>query len=124
MSGFSDDEILGVWESVTDFTEGWQETIGDLLSRIQALRVEWKDLPAKDALEDLKKRVVKLRNEIEETVDAARNGEMVLEDLENAFRDYGEELATVESELLELEVEPEYGDVDEEEDLENLEDEF
>lgn len=124
MTGFTDDEILGVWESVTDFTEGWQETIGDFLSRIRALKVEWKDLPARDALDDLKKRIVRLRNDIEETIEAARNGEMVLEDLENAFRDYGEELASLESELLELEVEPDYFEGDESEDMDDLEDEF
>jgi chromosome segregation ATPase len=124
MSGFTDDEILGVWVNVTDFTGGWQETIGDFLERINALKAEWKDYPAQDALEDLRKRIVKLRNAIEETVEKARSGEMLLEELENAFRDHGEDLASIESELLELEVEPEYEEDLEGDNMDEYDDEY
>ncbi len=110
MSGLSDEEILAIWESVTDFTEGWQETIAELFSRLDDLRLGLTDALTKDRIDEIAKKLQKLRNEIEETVESAREGEMSAEDLENAFRDAGEALSAIEAEVLELELEPEYDD--------------
>jgi len=114
MKGFTDEEILAVWESVTDFTEGWHEAIAELISRLDDLKLELGDIDLKGNLDDLRKRLVKLRLDIEETAEAARNGEISLEDLENTFRDYGEILSSLEAEVLELELEPEEEYFDEE----------
>jgi uncharacterized coiled-coil DUF342 family protein len=114
MRGLSDEEILAVWESVTDFTEGWHEAIAELISRLDDLKLEMGDMDLRGNLDDLRKRLVKLRLDIEETAEAARNGEISLEDLENNFRDYGETLSSLEAEVLELELEPEDKYYDEE----------
>lgn len=112
MKGFSDEEILAVWESVTDFTEGWQESIAELLSRLDDLKIELGEMDVKNTIETLRKKLLKLRMDIEETAEAARNGEMSLEDLEINFREYGETLSQIEAEVLELELEPEESEED------------
>jgi len=105
--GLSDEEILGIWESVTDFTEGWYEAIGELLSRADDLKMEVEDPGLKTKLEKIQRKLLKLRQDIDDTVESARNGEISSNDLENFFRDYGETLSSLEAELLELELEPE-----------------
>ncbi|HDM90560.1 MAG: hypothetical protein J7L74_02920 [Candidatus Hydrothermae bacterium] len=119
MSGLSDEEILATWESVTDFTEGWQEAIAELFSRLDDLRLGLTDALTKDKIDEIAKKLQKLRIEIDEIVESARDGEMSPEDLENAFRDAGEALSAIEAEVLELELEPDY-----EEDFDYGEEEF
>ncbi len=118
--GLSDEEILGIWESVTDFTEGWHEAIGELLSRADDLKMEIEDPGLRSTLEKIQRKLLKLRQDIDDTVESARSGEISSNDLENFFRDYGETLSSLEAELLELELEPDdyddyYDEFDEEE---------
>ncbi|RKY97681.1 MAG: hypothetical protein DRQ10_08275 [Candidatus Hydrothermota bacterium] len=107
MKKLTEEEILAVWESVTDFTGGWDEAIAEVLSRIEDLSVEWSSYNAKDRISNLKQRLLDLRDRIEEAADAARAGEFSIQDLENLFREYGERLEMIEEELLEMEFDEE-----------------
>ncbi len=103
MNNLTDEEILATWEAVTDFTGGWDEAIRELLSRIEDFINELSNNDyLRDKLDDLKQRVVELRHRIHEVVRDAQNGELSAEDLENFFRDYGQELSMLEEELLEF----------------------
>jgi hypothetical protein len=114
MRRLTDDEIQAVWEGVTDFSEGWTEGLADLFSKLDDLMTESSDSEERNDLETLQKKILKLKNEIEETVDLAKEGQMSLEDLENTFRDFGESMSILETEVLELEIEP-FEDPDEDE---------
>jgi hypothetical protein len=113
MRRLTDDEIQAVWEGVTDFSEGWTEALADLFTKLDDLMTESSDSEERNDLETLQKKILKLRMEIEETVDLAKEGQISLEDLENTFRDFGESMSILETEVLELEIEP-FEDLDEE----------
>lgn len=103
MNRLTDEEILATWEAVTDFTGGWNEAIRELLSRIDDFINELSGNDyLRDKLDDLKQRVIDLRHRIRDAVREAQNGELSAEDLENIFRDYGQELSQLEEELLEF----------------------
>ncbi len=112
MKQLTDEEILATWEAVTDFTGGWTEAIQELLARIEDMinSMSGNDY-IRDRLDDLKQRVIDLKHRINDTARDAHNGEISAEDLENLFRDYGEELSQLEEEMLEIEFEDE-GDID------------
>ncbi len=104
MKQLTDEEILATWEAVTDFTGGWDEAIQELLAKIDDMINELSGNDyLRDRLDDLKQRVIDLKHRIRDAAKDAHNGELSAEDLENLFRDYGEELAQLEEEMLELE---------------------
>lgn len=102
MRGLTDEEILGVWTNVTDFTEGWEETIKELLDRIEESR-QLSDTIDPSKFDELRDETMRIWDEIEETIELAREGEYSIEDLEHTFRSFGEELAEIENKLLDLE---------------------
>lgn len=106
MEGLSYEDILALWESVTDFSESWHEKIEEMLFRIDEMRVAEDFQNVKDKLDELQKKILDLRTEIEDAVEKAHQGDISLEDLEGLFRDYGDELMMLEQELIELELEP------------------
>ncbi|HHF52824.1 MAG TPA: hypothetical protein ENL43_00490 [candidate division WOR-3 bacterium] len=106
MEGLSYEDILALWESVTDFSESWHEKIEEMLFRIDEMRVAEDFQNVKDKLDELQKKIMDLRMEIEDAVEKAHHGDISLEDLEGLFRDYGDELMMLEQELIELELEP------------------
>ena len=111
MKQLTDEEILATWEAVTDFTGGWDEAIQELLAKIDDMMNELSGNDyLRDRLDDLKQRVIDLKHRIRDAARDAHNGELSAEDLENLFRDYGEELSQLEEELLELEFDE--GDTD------------
>jgi hypothetical protein len=117
MRRLTEDEILTAWEGVTDFSEGWTEALADLFTKLDDLMTESSDSEERNDLETIQKKILKLRLEIEETVDLAKDGQISIEDLENTFRDFGETLSILETEVLELEIEP-FEDLDDEEEEE------
>ncbi len=102
MRELTDEEILAVWNSVTDFTDGWEEAIREFIERVEEVQA-LADAADQGLYDELKEKILELRDEIEETVERAREGEITIEDLENAFRAYGEALGEFENRLLDLE---------------------
>jgi predicted nucleic acid-binding Zn-ribbon protein len=117
MRRLTEDEILAVWEGVTDFSEGWTDALAELFSKIDDLMSESSDTEERHDLASIQKRILKLKSEIEDTADLAKDGQISMEDLENTFRDFGESMGILETEVLELEIEP-FEDMDEEEEEE------
>lgn len=117
MRELSDEEILAIWTTVTDYTESWQEIINDLLSRIDQMQ-KLADEEDKGYYEELREEIKQLQRDIEAVVDKARSGEISEDDLENEFRSFAEALDEYETRLLHFEWAGEEYDFEEEEEEE------
>ncbi len=106
------EDVMGIWASVTDFPDGWQDHIEEVLYRISEMKGSDEYASAREKIEELQSDTLSLRNDIVDTLNGALDGTISKEDVEALFREYGEELSEVEQRLIEVELEPEENDDD------------
>ncbi len=120
--GFSFEDIMGIWAQVTDFPDGWQDHIEELLFRINELKDQEEYAGLRQKIDDLQSQVISLKKDILDVVEDALEGALSQDDIESLFREYGDLLSELEQRVIELELEPEeedesyfWGDEEEEE---------
>ena len=120
--GFSFEDIMGIWAQVTDFPDGWQDHIEELLFRINELKDQEEYAGLRQKIDDLQSQVISLKKDILDAVEDALEGALSQDDIESLFREYGDLLSELEQKVIELELEPEeedesyfWGDEEEEE---------
>lgn len=120
--GLSFEDIMGIWAQVTDFPDGWQDHIEELLFRINELKDQEEYAGLRQKIDDLQNQVISLKKDILDTVEDALEGALSQDDIESLFREYGDLLSELEQRVIELELEPEeedetyfWGDEEEEE---------
>ncbi len=120
--GFSFEDVMGIWAQVTDFPDGWQDHIEELLFRINELKDQEEYTGLRQKIDDLQSQVISLKKDILDTVEDALEGALSQDDIESLFREYGDLLSELEQRVIELELEPEeddesyfWGDEEEEE---------
>ncbi len=120
--GFTFEDIMGIWAQVTDFPDGWQDHIEELLFRINELKDQEEYSGYREKIDELQNEVISLKKDILDTVNDALEGALSQDDIESLFREYGDMLSELEQKVIELELEPEeedesyfWGDEEEEE---------
>ncbi len=125
MAGMSEEAILKVWENATEYMESWEEVIEELLDRIADLELSASGHEEfLEELEELKSNLISLKEEIDETAQKAKEGEINAEELEEYFRDFGETLSGYEADVMNLEAELPEEDLLEEEPEKDEEEEW
>lgn len=120
--GFTFEDIMGIWAQVTDFPDGWQEHIEEMLFRLDGLRDQEEYAGSRQKIDQLQNALISLKKDILDTVNDALEGALSQDDIESLFREYGDTLSELEQKVIELELEPEdedetyyWGDEEEEE---------
>ena len=120
--GLSFEDVMGIWAQVTDFPDGWQDHIEELLFRINELKDQEEYAGLRQRIDELQNQVLALKKDILDTVEDALEGALSQDDIESLFREYGDMLSELEQKVIELELEPEeedesyfWGDEEEEE---------
>lgn len=120
--GLTFEDIMGIWAQVTDFPDGWQDHIEELLFRINELKDQEEYASLRQKIDELQGQVLALKKDILDTVEDALEGAISQDDIESLFREYGDMLSELEQKVIELELEPEeqdesyfWGDEEEEE---------
>ncbi len=120
--GLTFEDIMGIWAQVTDFPDGWQDHIEELLFRINELKDQEEYASLRQKIDELQNQVLALKKDILDTVEDALEGAISQDDIESLFREYGDMLSELEQKVIELELEPEeqdetyfWGDEEEEE---------
>lgn len=116
------EDIMGIWAQVTDFPDGWQDHIEELLFRTNELKDQEEYASLRQRIDELQNQLITLKKDILDTVEGALEGALSQDDVESLFREYGDILSELEQKVIELELEPEeedesyfWGDEEEEE---------